>query len=153
MLRLRRANADDLARVLRFAPRAREQSHWKDDLPYSAERTEQMFKLIVGNDNQRIFILLDDEDEVRGMLIAHLEAAYLTMSFDAVESLLYLEPAHRSIGAVRLLIEALEAWATTAGATAVRLTTSHIARAPQVGVLYSRYGYRVCDFSFRKVLK
>jgi hypothetical protein len=151
---IRQAAIDDKERVITLLRHSRDAAGFDDAggptgfaFPFEPAHAERLFLLHLMP--RHLCLLHDVEGAVQGVLMAVAHEHPFGPVWIARETVWWIEPDHRGLGAVKML-NGYELWARDQGCTFIGM--AGMGDDPQVGRLYLRRGYRVAETHFLKAV-
>lgn len=144
---IRLATIEDVPRIVELGRRFLQEGPYKDEL---ADKPKEATKFAANMlTNPKGSVLVAEQDGVLVGVIAFITMPHwFSGEVTATEMIWYVEPEHRAGGVAMRLMWASESLAKSLGATRMAFT----APTPQVGELYTRFGYKMVEIAYQRSL-
>lgn len=143
---IRPATPDDMPRILEMGERFFETAGWPEIAEWDAGSMEQTLGYLMDAATGCVFVA-ETEAGIVGMTGGMLNPFYFNLSHVTGQELFWwVEPEHRGLGSG--LFDALEAWATDAGAKSFSMIALDRLKPDVLGRIYQRRGYRAAEHSY-----
>jgi len=135
----REASIDDLHTILRFAMRLHDVGYFENHTLNPEKLARHLLQHVMDN-GYTILMLIDGEEPI-GFISGEVVDLFFTDELVAQERMLWVEPRHRSLKAVRTLIDAFEEWGKKHGASALHMAIANGYHVEKMAKLLTRYGF------------
>jgi GNAT superfamily N-acetyltransferase len=144
---IREATAQDVPDLVQLGLRFRASTSYADLLAENADQMRQTAERLITQDDGVVFVSEDAGGDVTGMIGCLVFVHHLSGAVTCGEVFLYVIPEARGHGA--RLIKQAEQWARNHDATTIQMIAPV---STEVGVLYTRLGYRAIEVAWQKPL-
>jgi GNAT superfamily N-acetyltransferase len=151
---VRQASVADIGRLVELSEEFYKASPYYDKVPWDSGKIKSTIRTIIEYPKGKgtIFVGLDDQEKVQGMLACAGGETFFSSEPVATEIMWWISPSARGLGLAKELVQAYETWCRLHGYRLAQMVLLEPLRGDVLHQYYTRKGYELTEKAYVKVL-